>query len=150
TIHSPAGPQGTGVDGVAIRQLRDVLLDRQITGETSIEASLRAQQDALRLAQSSLGQLLDRQASGTTGTEATSGVGGQHGLAEELSGFLNAFQSLSTDPTSASERQILLMRAQDLATQFNQVDVRIADVHSTLNQAIESDVDRANTLVADI
>src|SRR6266542_25601 len=57
--------------------------------------------------------LIDRQATGAEGSAAASGIGGQHGIAENLSDLFNAFQSLSTDPTSSSERQALILKAQD-------------------------------------
>lgn len=150
TIPTQMGPQGTGVQSVGITQIRNGLLDRQILTETSVLGSLNAQQSALQYAQSSLGQLIDRQASSPDGTGAASGVGGQHGIAEDLSSFFNAFQSLSTNPTSTTERQSTLLKAQDLASQFQQVGSRLNDVHQLLNQSIESDVDVANAALDDI
>src|SRR5678815_3621396 len=75
---SAIGPQGTGAEAVAIRQIRDLLLDRQITAETSVRGSLDSQQSALELVQAALGQQVDRAATGAEGTAAASGIGGQH------------------------------------------------------------------------
>jgi flagellar hook-associated protein 1 FlgK len=144
------GPQGTGADAVAIRQLRDHLLDRQIQSETSVRGSLESEQKALQLAQSALGQVLDRQATGPEGASAATGAGGQHGLAEDLSELFNAFQSLSTNPTSTSERQALIIKAQNLSTQFNQVAGRLNDLRDLLDDSLESDVNAANLLLSDI
>jgi flagellar hook-associated protein 1 FlgK len=149
-IPTELGPQGTGADAVSIRQIRDQLLDRQIQNETSVRGWLEAQQQALQYAQANLGQEIDRQASGAEGAAATGGVGGQNGLAEGLAGFFNAFQSLSTNPTNLAERQVLLIKAQNLAVQFNQIDQRLANVHSSLNNAIQIDVDNANRLISDV
>src|SRR5262245_15602800 len=85
TIPSEIGPEGTGADAVAINQLRDILLDRQIVSETSVRGAFEAKQKALEFAQAALGQVVDRQSSGAEGAAAASGVGGQHGIAEELS-----------------------------------------------------------------
>ncbi|MBC8003410.1 MAG: hypothetical protein H7X97_12555, partial [Opitutaceae bacterium] len=119
TVPTEMGPQGTGADGVAIVQLRNGLLDLQIQSETSVRGSLDAQQTALQYVQANLGQQIDRQASGAAGAAATGGVGGQNGIAEHLSNLFNSFQSLSTNPTSLAERQVLLGKAEDLAAQFN-------------------------------
>lgn len=146
-VPTEQGPQGTGADGVAIVQLRNGLLDVQIQSETSARGSLDAQQTALQYAQANLGQQIDRQA---IGTAATGGVAGPNGIAEHLSNLFNAFQSFSTNPTSMAERQVLLGKAQDLASQFNQVATRLDKVNSSLNQSVGDDVAKANAAIADI
>ncbi len=150
TMLTELGPQGTGVDGVSIERLRNLLLDGQIVSESSVLGSLTAQQRALQYAQANLGQRLDRQASGTDGAAAAAGVGGAQGLAENLTGLFAAFQSLSTNPTSLTERQAVMMEAQDVAIQFNQVASRLDDVHTLLNQSLVADVDQANSVIKDI
>lgn len=150
TIPSDMGPQGTGADAVGIYQLRDALLDRQIVNETSVRGSYESRQRALQFGQAALGQQIDRQATGAEGAAAASGVGGQHGIAEHMSEMFNAMQSVSTNPTSISERQVLLIKAQSLATQFNQVSTRLDDLRTSLNDSLASDVDLANIALADI
>src|SRR5262249_52103950 len=59
-------------------------------------------------------------------------------------------QSLSTNPTSTSERQVLIIKAQSLATDFNQVSRRLQDVSNSLDDSLNSDVAQANTAIADI
>ena len=150
TIPSEIGPEGTGADAVAINQLRDILLDRQLVGETSVRGALESKQKALEFAQAALGQVIDRQSSGAEGAAASSGVGGQHGMAEELAGLFAAFQSLSTNPTSMAERQVLLLKAQNLAGQFNQLSGRFDDLRGSLNESLGGDVAQANIALADI
>lgn len=150
TIPSDMGPQGTGADAVGIYQLRDALIDRQIVNETSVRGSYESRQRALQFTQAALGQQIDRQATGAEGAAAANGVGGQHGIAEELSDLFNAMQSLSTQPTSLSERQVLLIKAQSLASQFNQVSTRLDDLRTSLNDSLTSDVGQANIALADI
>jgi flagellar hook-associated protein 1 FlgK len=150
TIPSELGPQGTGAEAVAIVQLRDKLLDHHIVDETSVRFAYEGRQRALQFVQAALGQAIDRKATGAEGSAAASGVGGQHGIAEELSGLFAAFQSLSTNPTSSAERQVLIIKAQNLATQFNQVARRLDDLRGSLNESITSDVDQANLALADI
>jgi flagellar hook-associated protein 1 FlgK len=150
TIPSEIGPEGTGADAVAIVRIRDMLLDRQIVGETSVRGAYEAKQKTLQFLQSALGQQIDRQATGAEGAAAANGVGGQHGIAEQMADLFAAFQSLSTNPTSVTERQVLLLKAQGLASQFNQVTQRLTDARSTLNDSVVSDVEQANLALQDI
>jgi flagellar hook-associated protein 1 len=143
------GPQGTGADAVAIRQIRDVLLDRQITGETSVRGAHEAKQRALQFMQSALGQVIDQQSSGAEAAAAANG-GGQNGVGDKLSDLFNAFQSVSVSPTSTTERQVLLIKAQSLATQFNQVAQRLTNIGTSLDDSLSSDVKQANATLADI
>ncbi|HXJ55664.1 MAG TPA: flagellar hook-associated protein FlgK [Verrucomicrobiae bacterium] len=150
TIPSELGPQGTGADAVAIVQIRDILLDRQIVSETSVRGAYESKQQALQFLQAALGQQIDRQATGAEGAAAANGVGGQHGIAEQMSDLFASFQSLSTNVTSVAERQVLILKAQGLATQFNQVSQRLTDARSSLNDSVTSDVQQANLALHDI
>jgi flagellar hook-associated protein 1 FlgK len=150
TIQSEVGPQGTGADAVAIVQMRSAVLDAQVQAEASNRGSLSSQQLALQYTQAALGTQIDRMATGAEGATASQGVGGGHSLADGLSDLFNAFQSLSTNPTSMAERQTLLMKASSLALQFNQLDARLNNLRDSLNATIESEVSVANQLLADI
>jgi flagellar hook-associated protein 1 len=150
TVSSELGPQGTGVEVVVIRQLRDALLDRQIQTETSVRGWLEAQQQTLQYTQAALGQSIDRQAAGIDGSAANGGVGGQHGLADALTGLFNAWQSLSANPTSSTERQLLVIQAQNLATQFNQTSERLTQLNTASNDRLREDAKSVNALIQDI
>jgi flagellar hook-associated protein 1 len=150
TIGSSLGPQGTGAQAVAIQQMRDALLDIHITSEGSVRGFLEGSEAALNLAQSILGQEIDRAASGPEGTAASLGVGGQHGVADLLSNFFTALQNLSTNPTSLSDRQAVVAKAQDLASRLNQVDSRLGSLEQSLNANLTSDVQSANDLLASL
>lgn len=149
-IPTGIGPQGTGAHSAAIYQIRDALLDRHIGSETSVTGFLEAQQRALHYAEASLAEQIDRNASGTEGATAASGVAGHHGLSESLTDFFNAFQTLSTNPASPAERQVLAMRGQTLASKFNQVDQRLGNLQSSLDEGLGRDVAKANELLAQI
>jgi flagellar hook-associated protein 1 len=145
-VPTPIGPEGTGANAVAIQQLRDAFLDRQIAAEGSVTGFLQAQQTALQYAQSGLGELLQ----GSTATGGTGAVGSTGGLANDLAGLFNAFQELSTAPASVTGRQAVTAQAGQLATQFNQLSQRLAAINGQLNQSVRTDVDSANQLLADI
>ena len=140
------GPEGTGAEAVAITQIRDALLDQQIQGETSVTSSLTAQQTALQYAEANVGEQLQSSSS----TDSTSEVGSTGGLANDLTGLFNAFQTLSTAPSSMTNRQAVIGQGQQLASQFNQVDQKLSDINSQLNQSVQTGVSSANQLLSDI
>ena len=139
------GPQGSGVQSVAIVQIRNHLLDRQIQSETSVSGSLEAQQFSLQNIQSQLGEQIN-----TQNTDANSSVAGQHGLSQGISDLFNGFHTVSTDPASPAQRQVLLQSAQGLAQQFNQVATRLAGARTSINDSIQGDVGQGNQLLTDI
>ncbi len=150
TTIGESGPQGSGVDAVAIVHMRSAILDNQIQAEGSVRGSLESQQLALQYAQASLGAQIDRLASGAEGAAAASGVGGGHSVGAGLSDLFAAFQSLSSNPTSMAERQTLLMKASTLASQFNQIDQRLGNLRLSLNDSINADVGAANGILSTI
>jgi len=150
TIIGESGPQGSGVDAVAIVHMRSAILDNQIQAEGSVRGSLESQQLALQYAQAGLGAQIDRLASGAEGAAAASGVGGGHSLGAGLSDLFAAFQGLSSNPTSMAERQTLLMKASTLAGQFNQIDQRLGNLRLSLNDSVNADVGAVNNILATI
>ncbi|MCX8155511.1 MAG: flagellar hook-associated protein FlgK [Verrucomicrobiae bacterium] len=149
TIPTPLGPQGTGAQAVAITQLRNALLDRQLIGEAGLSAFWQTQQQLLEQAETSLGQTLDRQTDSLSAAGTTT-VSGQLGLAENLSDLFNAFQSVATQPASLEERQVLIQKAQTLAGQFNRLAARFASLQSTINSQLQDEAAAVNRLTAEI
>ena len=147
TIPTSIGAQGTGAEGVAIQQIRSSLIDSQIQAETSIGSYWDTMQQALQSVQADLGEQINTQATGTDGTTSTSS---QQGISQGLSDLFNAFQSLSTDPSSMAERQVLLQKAQTLVSQFNQVSQQLGSLSGDLDQSLQGGVTSANQLLSDI
>ena len=143
-------PVGTGVEVVEIRQIRDRILDGQVVVEGGVSGSLQAQQDALKLAQSLLGQSIDRGNSGAGGASAADGVGGGQQLAAGLGDFFNAFASLAAQPASIPEREITLRKAVALAAQFPALDKRLSGLGGQLDESLDQDLKSANALLSDI
>lgn len=140
---SPIGLIGTGADVTGIQQIRSALLDGQIQSEASTIGYWDEQQQALQYAEASLGEQINTATS-------TSGTSTQTGIAQSLTDLFNSFQSLSTDPTSMAERQVLLAKAADLASRFNQTAQRFDALRTSLNSALQDDVTQANGLLSDI
>ena len=149
-IRTEHGWEGTGADVARVTQIRNYLLDNQITLEGSVTGSLEAQQQALQYAQADLGQQIDRGATGAEGAAAAAGTGKQHGIGDTISELFNQFQSLSLQPSSATERDLVLTKASQLAERFQQTDQRLDQLRESLNQTVSSDVDDVNALLADI
>jgi flagellar hook-associated protein 1 FlgK len=143
-LSTPIGQEGTGAVAVSIQEARDSLLDNQITAESSVTGSLNAQQSALENAQAGLGEQLTNATSANGTTDPGASTASVSGLAQSLSDLFNSFQSLSTDPSSLSQRQAVIGSAQELATQFNQTSSQLTTVQKNLNQSIQTDVAGAN------
>lgn len=141
TIQTSIGQQGTGAEAVAIQQMRDALLDRQIVGELSVGGFLQSEERALETTQSALGEVLS---SSSTATK-TSG-----GIMEQLSVFFNSFQSLTSSASSQTERQAVIAAAEELATRLNRADARLSDVSSALDESVETDLKNASGILDSI
>lgn len=150
TIPTAIGPQGTGVSAVAIQRVRDTLLDRQIQSEASSGGFWAAQQNALRSAQTGLGESLGSGAQGANGTTAAGSVTSSSTLANDLAGLFDEFHNLAASPASLPQRAALVSQAQQLAAQFRGADNRLAAVEDSLNRSVESDLAQANDLMSSI
>jgi flagellar hook-associated protein 1 FlgK len=146
TVVTAEGAQSLGLEALAVQQLRDSLLDRQVMRETALKASFTAEQDTLGRAQAGLGQSINRSQSATaSGSNASTG-----GLAAALDDFFNAFQSLAARPTDVGERQTLLQKSSILTDRFQQTDARLAQVQADVDTSVQSDVDDVNRLLSTI
>jgi flagellar hook-associated protein 1 len=146
-LQTSIGTEGTGVDAQAITEVRDALLDQQIVSENSTTGSLTSQQTALQYVQDALGEALQSSSSDSSGDNS---VGSTGGLADDLSGLFNAFQTLSTDPSSLTDRQAVISAAQQLSSDFNQVDGQLTSLNGQLNQSVQTGVTSANQLLSSI
>src|SRR5690242_5004962 len=97
--NSDTGEIGGGMDTPQVQQLHNEFFDRQVTVESSVEGSLESRQDALQQALTSLKESINR--SDASGTSTS-------GISQALSDFFAGLQSLSSDPSSMPERQVLL------------------------------------------
>jgi flagellar hook-associated protein 1 len=145
-LDSFLGPQGSGVDSSAILRLRSDFLDRQIQFEKSVGGYIDAQQSALSQAQANLGHQIDRRG----GLEPGSLAGLAPGIGEAINSLFNAFQSLSTNPTSLAERQVLIATASELASRLNTAHDRLSNLDQALSQLIDADASSVNRLLDQI
>jgi flagellar hook-associated protein 1 FlgK len=134
-LQTAAGEEGTGVNVASISEIRNSLLDSQITAENSVTGSYTAQQSALQNAEGYLGEQL---------TNTATGAGSPNSVASGLSNLFDSFSSLSADPGDQAARQTVIQSAQQLAGQFNTVSANLTQVQSGLNTSIENDVASSN------
>lgn len=145
TIMTAQGPESMGITALAIQQLRDGLLDQQVTRETSLTAYYDAQQQAFKRAQAALGQSIDA-TQNSTGASSTT----DNGVAAAIDDFFNAFQSFAAAPTDPGQRQTLLQKTSILSDRIQLADQRLAQVSSDLDSQITTDVDSTNRLLETI
>ena len=103
-VQSGVGVQGLGVEVIGFTQIRDQILDREILRETSVNSSLEAQSSALRKAEASMGQEIDRTGDSAFIDGVANDGAGSGGLAEVLNDYFNAFHALSANPLPLRKR----------------------------------------------
>jgi flagellar hook-associated protein 1 len=147
-IPTGIGPEGTGAEATAIKQIVSNLLNSQIQTQGSTGGYYNAQQSALQSAQDALAEFLSGSgATSSTSSTATDTAGS--GLSTQLNDFFNAFSALASSGSDAN-KQAAIGAAQKLAGSFNSIDTQFSNLHSSLNDSLNSDVDSANKLLSDI
>ena len=147
-VMTSIGPEGTGADATAIKQIVSNLLNSQIQSQGSTSGYWNAQQSALQSAQDALGEFLNGSgATSSTGATATDTTGS--GLSTQLNDFFNAFSALASSGSDAN-RQAAIGAAQKLAGTFNNIDTQFGNLRTALNDSLNNDVDSANKLLTNI
>ncbi|MBS0373533.1 MAG: flagellar hook-associated protein FlgK [Proteobacteria bacterium] len=78
-------------------------------------------------------------------------VGGTtNGISSALTAFFNSWQTLASDPTSASNRQQVLSQAQGLANSISQTAGQLDTLQGNINSQITTTVGNINNLTASI
>jgi len=147
TIQTSIGQEGTGVLVQGIEQMRNFLLDAQVPASVSSLSYYQERSSLMAQLQSGLEQPLDRLDSLASNTATTSGDGG---LVQDLQNFFNAFQSLSSDPTSTSLRQQVILKAQAVASRLNTIGDGLISLQTQIGQTVSQSVSEANTSLASI
>lgn len=123
---SGAGFVGQGTHVETVRRIYDQFLGRQVL---SAEAGA-AEMDSYRAQISQLDNLL-----------ADSTVG----LAPALAAFFKGVQDVAANPASIPGRQSMLSAAQSLASRFQALDQRLAEIRAGNNQQIAGQITEINT-----
>jgi flagellar hook-associated protein 1 len=122
----------SGVDIVDIQALRDRLLNNRLNLETSYKSAQDSMQHTLQDIQSSFND--------PQGT----------GLLSSITAFFNSFQTLSTDPTSMTNREVVQQAGIALANAFHSQAANLNNQQQSANQAVAVDVNKINSLTSQI
>jgi flagellar hook-associated protein 1 len=122
---------GNGVVLEGFQSVRDELVQTQIQQQTQSQSSANAQLSSLNQIQPAF-------------TTSTQDIGTQ------MTALFSSLSSLSTDPTSLSSRQGVLVAGQNLANAFNSTSVSLTAQQSSLNTQVNQDVGQINQLTQQI
>jgi flagellar hook-associated protein 1 FlgK len=122
---------GGGVNAVAARAQRDLLLEARIRQAYPAEQQQGAVATSLSVVETTLG-------------DPGQSIDGQ------LTAFFNAFSALSQDPTSAVVRDTAVQQGQLLARAFNGMATNFADARTAADAQIRSSVGQVNSLASQI
>jgi len=149
-VQSGTGVQGLGVEVIGFTQIRDQILDREILRETSVNSSLEAQSSAMRKAEASMGQEIDRTGDSAFIDGVANDGAGSGGLAEVLNDYFNAFHALSANPASAAEKESLLQKSEILVQKLHVTAERFDDLKADLTLETETNLSEANGIIEEI
>ena len=76
--------------------------------------------------------------------------GSTNGVSAGITSFFNAWQTLSSDPSSASNRQQIISQAQGLASSISQTATQLDTLQGNINQQLNTTVGTINSLAASI
>lgn len=141
------GPEGTGVEVLAVQQLRDVFLDRQVVRQASDNGFLQAQYDALSNAELALGDRVDR----TTDPASIGDIANSPtGIGAALDQFFNGMDALAATPNDLPTKMVAVQAAEALAERINIADERLDILQTDLEDELDSNLKEANALLSDI
>ena len=144
---TPHGPVGSGVEVLQVQQMRDAFLDAQVVRHASDTGSLDAQKTVLSNLELILGDSLNSATSPNSIDDATNST---TGLSAALDDFFNAFSTLASNPSDIPSKSAALNAAAALADRLNLTDQRVAASQADQEGQIQSDIAKANALLADI
>ena len=147
TVGTGSTAASLGVAATGVRSVRDQYLDAQVASENSVTSMLQAQSDSLTRAEAGLGESINLAADPGAISDTTASATGISGT---LSGFFNAFQALSADPTNATQKQVLMQSAGSLTAAVNSADANLAAEQQGDTQRVAGDVSAANGLLTNI
>jgi flagellar hook-associated protein 1 FlgK len=126
------GAVGTGVTVGDTQRLRNTFLDQEYRGEAGLNGQYATTQNLLNQVQTGLGEP------------------GSSGLSTSLDGFFNAFTTLTSDPSNATDLAAVQQAGSSLVQNFQSVSQSLTSVGQTAVSQLQSDVSQANQLLSQI
>ena len=127
-INGQPGMAGTGVQAIAIRRNVDQFVNRQLTTSEQNLGRLSVSREELFRLQNIFGDTNDQ------------------GIAARLNDFFGGLQDVSTSPRELPARSVLLAKASQLASSFNQVSSDLSTARQSLNFQVKQTVTEINSL----
>ena len=125
-------PLGTGVRVQTVERYYDALLQKQLVNGATTSKYNSTKSEVLQQIEPIFNELA------------------QDGLGAAISGFFNAWQDLTVNPTGQPERQAVLSRAQILTDQFHYISRTLTDAISQQEESIIPQVNDINRVVKQI
>ncbi len=122
------GMAGTGVQAIAIRRNVDQFVNRQLTTSEQNLGRLSVSREELFRLQNIFGD------------------SNNQGIAASLNDFFQGLQDVSTSPGELPARSVLLAKASQLASSFNQVSSDLSTARQSLNFQVKQTVTEINSL----
>ena len=126
------GMAGTGVQAIAIRRNVDQFVNRQLTTSEQNLGRLSVSREELFRLQNIFGD------------------SNNQGIAASLNDFFQGLQDVSTSPGELPARSVLLAKASQLASSFNQVSSDLSTARQSLNFQVKQTVTEINSLSSQI
>ena len=126
------GMLGTGVMAQSIGRLRDRFLDTQVRSSNQTLGDASSQYQILSQVETSF-------------NEPSSS-----GLSSAMTGFFNAFQSLSLHPEDSSSRNAVLQKGASMADMFHRLSSEMNQLRGALSDDVTTKVNRINTLTSEL
>jgi flagellar hook-associated protein 1 len=117
---------------------RDRILEQRVQQQSQIQSQSEALESALQQVQNIFSL-------SSTSTSASSTQ-----LGSAMDSFFNALSSLTANPSDATTRQMVLSAAIGLASAFNTASNQMAEIATSLNKQVSTDVDQVNSLISTI
>ena len=122
---------GNGVEVNSIVRMHDLFLTNQLRSSISAET------------EASTFLFLATRIDGLLADENT-------GLTVSLQNFFNSVQDVSDQPSSVAARQVMLSEAESLASRFQFLDSRLADLSTEIRTQLGNDIRDVNSLISGI
>lgn len=141
--------QSMGIEISEIIHLRDAVIDAQIVKEDFTNSSLNIQTKFNDYVENALGENVDRSRDTGASELSPANLFSSSGLMESINNFFNAFQELSSNP-STDLKQDVIFKTTMLTDKFHTIDQRLSSLDSDIETQINSDIQALNDLLSHI
>ena len=141
--------QNTGVEVLAVEQVRDPVLDAQVVKENRTAGKLEAERDLLQLMENTLGDSVGRVTQlSTLDSSVEDNIGS--GLVKQTQEFFSAWSEMAASPELSTSQSVVHQRGETLVENYQTVDARLVELESDIDARIASDISNVEALVDEI